>query len=356
MKALRYYDNRDIRVEDIPAPAGELGPHEVLVRITHCGICGSDLHEYLDGPLYSPGEPHPQTGASRPTIMGHEFSGVVEGVGGAVASVAVGDRVAGMPQRFCGTCRQCLRGRQQTCERLAAVGYSTRWGGLAEYGVFDDDQVFALPEGVSNVLGALVEPTAVAVHAVEAAPVAIGDVVLITGGGPIGLLVAMCARAAGAGRILLSEPHDARRARAEALGFCTAVDPRVESLAEVVAAATDGAGADVCIECSGSAPAVASAFEAVRLGGTIVQTAMASAPISIDTSARLTMRDVIYKGVYCYDVTSWPKVIGLIASGAIDPEPLVTSRVPLERAPEAFDALLDPTRDEVKILITGSEA
>ncbi|KAB1644937.1 2,3-butanediol dehydrogenase [Gulosibacter chungangensis] len=356
MKALRTHGHQDLRLDTIAAPElGDLGAKQVLLKIAYCGICGSDLHEHLHGPLYTPGEPHPQTGVTRPITMGHEFSGTVEAVGEGVASVRVGDRVAAMPQRFCGECRQCLRGRQQTCERLAAVGYSTAWGGIAEYGIFDEDQVFALPANVSTKVGAVVEPTAVALHAVETAPVQAGDTVVISGGGPIGLLVAMCAHAAGATKIFLSEPHDARRARAAASGLVTAVNPLTEDLVDRVSDATDGEGADVCFECSGSQPALQGLFDSVGYGGTIVQTAMAAKPMSIDTSPQLTMRDVTYRGVYCYSVTSWPRVIELIASGRIDPEPLITSTFSLDDAASAFDALVDPTRDEVKILIDCSE-
>lgn len=355
MKALRTHGHRDLRLDEIPMPnVADLGAKQVLLKISFCGICGSDLHEHLHGPLYTPGEPHPQTGVTRPITMGHEFSGTVEAVGESVTSVRVGDRVAAMPQRFCGECRQCLRGRQQTCERLAAVGYSTAWGGIAEYGIFDDDQVFALPENVSTRVGALVEPTAVALHAVETARVQPGDTVVISGGGPIGLLVAMCANAAGATKIFISEPHDARRARARASGIATAVNPLVDDLADLVLDATDGAGAGVCFECSGSQPALKGLFDSIGYGGTIVQTAMAAKPMSIDTSPKLTMRDITYRGVYCYSVTSWPRVIDLIASGHIDPESLVTSTFSLAEAASAFDALVDPNRDEVKILIDCS--
>lgn len=353
MQAFRYHGNRDVRLDDVDPP-GKLGPHEVLVRITHCGICGTDLHEFTDGPLYTPSAPHPLTGTQRPVTMGHEFSGVVENIGEKVTSVMVGDRVAGMPQRFCGRCRQCRAGREQTCENLAAVGYSAPWGGLAEQGVFGDDQVFPLPANVSNSVGALVEPTAVALHAVQSAPVQAGDVVVITGGGPIGLLVAMCARAAGATEVYLSEPHDARRARVEQLELAVAVDPRAENLVDIVLGRTDGAGADVCIECSGNQRAIDACLGAVRLGGTVVQTALGPTPFTVDAATSLTLRDVTYRGVYCYPVTSWPRVIELIASGAIDPEPLITSTIPLRHAAEAFEALMDTSRDEVKILIRCS--
>lgn len=123
---------------------------------------------------------------------------------------------------------------------------------------------------------------------------------------------------------------------------------------EIVREHTDGAGADVAIECSGNQRAVDACLGAVRLGGTVVQTALGPKPFTIDAAASLTLRDVTYRGVYCYPVTSWPRVVALIASGAINPEPLITTTVPLEHATEAFDALMDPTRDEVKILIACS--
>jgi (R,R)-butanediol dehydrogenase/meso-butanediol dehydrogenase/diacetyl reductase len=235
---------------------------------------------------------------------------------------------------------------------LAAVGLTWPWGGFAEYAVVGEAQVAALPDTMSDAAGALVEPTAVAVHAVSSSPVRPGDTVLITGGGPIGQLVALAAIAAGAGGVILSEPSAGRRERAAGLGVTAVIDPLAEGAAEPIAGLTGGAGADVCIECAGSQAALDACLAAVRIGGTIVQTALHHRPVQIDASARLTLRDVTLKGVYCYPVTSWPRVIGLIASERLPAERIVTGRIELGELVEAgLHQLLERDSDQVKILV-----
>lgn len=353
MRAARFYTAGDLRVEQIPAPQlTDLGPHDVIVRVRECGICGTDLHEYAHGPLYTPVDPHPVTGASLPITLGHEFSGEIVAVGAEVASVAPGDPVAAMPQIYCGSCRQCLAGRQNTCANLAATGYSGAWGGLAEYALLRENQVSPLRPGMSFAQGAVVEPAAVAVHSVESAAIAPGGSVLITGGGPIGQLVALAAKGVGAGAVVLSEPNAARREQASRLGITRVVDPIAEDLAAITAELTDGEGFASCIEASGGQPALDACFEHVALGGTIVQTAMAPRPMQIQADSRLTMRDVTYKGVYTYPVTSWPRVIGMLDSGVFPAEQIITSTVPLEDVTKALDSLADPNGTDLKILVT----
>lgn len=352
MRAARFYTAGNVRVDEVAAPRGAPGPHDVLVRNRLCGICGTDMHEYRDGPVYTSREPHPVSGASLPQILGHEYSGVVEAIGAEVTNVRVGDRVAVMPQVYCGRCEACLTGRQQSCADGVAVGYTWPWGGFAEYSVVPDLQVSPLPDDLSDAAGALVEPAAVAVHAVASAPVRAGDAVLVTGGGPIGQLVALASVALGAGTVVLSEPNNGRRARAAVLDTGVVVDPVNGDLAAVVADASAGRGADVAIECSGSLPGLDACLTQVRTGGTVVQTALQARPVEIDVSAHLTVRDVALKGVYCYPVTSWPRVIRLMASGRMPAERVVTGRVLLDDISEqGFKALLDPEGDHVKILV-----
>ena len=177
------------------------------------------------GPIVTPVEPHPLTGAQNPQILGHEFAGDVLAVGPGVTLVEEGDRVAIMPLAYCGTCAYCRRGLQHLCATMACVGLSHAWGGMAEFATVAEYQVVRLPEGVTHPQGALIEPTAVAAYGVERAGVSPGDRVLITGAGPIGALAALCARAAGASTVYISEPNPARRARAEAFEVAIVLDP-----------------------------------------------------------------------------------------------------------------------------------
>jgi (R,R)-butanediol dehydrogenase/meso-butanediol dehydrogenase/diacetyl reductase len=256
-----------------------------------------------------------------------------------------------MPLFFCGECSACREGREQCCIKLGAVGYNWRWGGMGEYAVVADHQVARLPDEMTDTQGALVEPTAVAVHAVSSAPVRVGDVVLVTGG-PIGQLVALSALAAGAGAVYLSEPNPRRRKRAATLGLTGVLDPTTtDVIAELHEQFPDGI--DAAIECAGHQRALEACIDAVRPGATVVQTALHSKPVQIDPT-RLTLRDVSLKGVNCFPVTSWPRVIRLIASGRLPAERVVTATIGLAGAIEdGFQALLDPEGDHIKILVAA---
>ena len=209
MRAVRYHAARDIRVEEIPEPSG-LGHGELLVRPRFCGICGTDLHEYVAGPIVTPSEPHPLTGAQNPQILGHEFSADVLEVGEGVENAQPGDRVAIMPLAFCGYCYFCVRGLNHLCVRMGCVGLSWAWGGLGELAIVNDYQVAVIPDALSYEQGALIEPAAVAEYGVQRGGVRAGDSVLVTGGGPIGALAVLAVQAVGAGAVYLSEPNPVR--------------------------------------------------------------------------------------------------------------------------------------------------
>ena len=161
MRALRFHAARDLRIEDVAEPPAPR-EGEVVIRVATCGICGTDLHEYVSGPIVTPVDPHPLTGAQNPQILGHEFAGDVMAVGPGVTRVAEGDRVAVMPLAYCGTCAYCRRGLQHLCATMACVGLSHAWGGMAEFATVAEYQVVRLPDGVTHPQGALIEPTAVA--------------------------------------------------------------------------------------------------------------------------------------------------------------------------------------------------
>src|ERR1700722_9874970 len=198
MRAARFYSARDIRIDEVPEPDQDLGARDVVVKPRWCGICGTDLHEYMAGPIIIPVEPAPTTGG-RAQIMGHEFSGEVLAVGSEVSHLGPGDRISVMPLAYCGECYYCRRGLNNLCPRMACVGLMTPWGGFAEVAVVQDYQAWPLPESVSYEQGAVIEPAAAAAYGVERGQVRAGDTVLVTGGGPIGALAVLAAFAAGAG-------------------------------------------------------------------------------------------------------------------------------------------------------------
>jgi (R,R)-butanediol dehydrogenase / meso-butanediol dehydrogenase / diacetyl reductase len=355
VRAVRFHAARDIRVEDVAEPDGDLGPRDVLVRPHWVGICGTDLHEYLAGPIVTPVEPHALTGATLPQTLGHEFSADVLEVGSEVTTARPGDRIAVMPLAYCGHCYYCRRALNHLCVDMGAVGLSWAWGGLADLAVIADYQVGAvLPDEVSYEQGALVEPTAVAEYGVARGGLRPGDTVLVTGAGPIGALVVLCAQAAGAGAVYLSEPNAARAARAGALGATAILDPRATDVAAEVRDRTEGVGVDVSIECAGNERALNTCVEATRKHGTVVQTGLHVGPASV-TPMVWAEHDLSIIGTWCFRVFDFPRITSQIASGAIPVERVITARTTLERAvPDGFDRLVDPEGDELKVLVAAS--
>ena len=351
MRAVRFHAARDIRIEDVPEPSGELGPRQVLVRPRSVGICGTDLHEYLAGPIVTSVAPHPLTGAALPQILGHEFAADVEAVGAEVRHVRPGDRVSIMPLAYCGDCHFCRRGLNQLCTRMGCVGLSWAWGGFASHAVVEHYQAWLLPDSLSYEQGALIEPAAVAAYGVARAGVDPGDTVLVTGAGPIGALTVLAALAAGAGAVFLSEPNERRSARAGALGATAVLDPGRTDVAGELRERTDGLGVDVAIECAGNERALSTCIEAVRARGTIAQVGLHVRPATLD-AMRLAERELSIVGTWCYPVHEWPRITAQVAAGAFPVERVVTDRIGLEdTVTRGFDALVDPASDHIKILV-----
>jgi (R,R)-butanediol dehydrogenase/meso-butanediol dehydrogenase/diacetyl reductase len=352
MRAVVFHQQHDIRVEDVPEPHGVTGT-QVLVEPLWCGICGTDLHEYTSGPIVTATRPHPLTGVTIPQTLGHEFSARVLDVGPDVRSVAVGDRVSIMPLIYCGHCDMCRRGANHLCRVMACTGLSAPTGGLAERAVVEEYQVARLPDEVTNVQGAIVEPAAVALYGVERSRMRPGDRVLLMGAGPIGALAALAASASGAGEIFIAEPNPYRADFAARLNIGEVLTAVGDELIGQIQDRTDGAGVDVAIECAGKEAALNAAVEAVRPQGTVVQTGLHTRPASTFPE-RWSAKDITIEGTWCYSVRDWPRVIRLIARGRYTVERVVTAQLPLENVvTEGFDRLIDPAGDQVKVLASA---
>ena len=349
MRALRFHAARDLRIENVAEPPAP-GSGEVVVRVVACGICGTDLHEFVAGPIVTSVEPHPLNGAQNPQILGHEFAGDVVAIGPGVTGVTVGDRVAIMPLAYCGHCAYCRRGLQHLCATMACVGLSHAWGGMAELATVAEYQVVRLPEGVTYQQGALIEPTAVAAYGVERAGVRPGDRVLVTGAGPIGALAALCARSAGASTVYVSEPNPARRARTEALEVATVLDPTAVDVPEFLREQSDGLGVDVAIECSGHPNGFTAAIRSLRRRGTLAQTGLFVGEASVEPML-WALNDLTIVGTWCYWVYGFDRIAAQIAAGDLPVERVVTSTVMLDGALNAFAQLASGTADEIKVLI-----
>lgn len=353
MLAARLHGQKDIRLEEVAEP-DRVGPNEVRVDPHWTGICGTDLHEYLDGPMIAGTEPHPLTGAKMPQILGHEFSAVVAEIGADVDTVAVGDRVSIMPLVYCEECYFCRRGMNQMCPNMACVGLSTLWGGFASSAVVQQHQVSRIPDSLSFEQGALIEPAAAAVTTVQRGNVQPGDSVLVAGAGPIGALSVLAARAAGAGKVYVAEPNAGRGELMGELGADAVFDPTSTDVPAELRELTEGYGVDSALECAGSAAALGDCLAATRTRGTIALCGIHVENASIDPM-QITSRELTLTGVWAYSVHDWPRIAAQIESGAFPVERVVTSKITLSQLLEdGFDTLADGEGAELKILVDPS--
>ena len=352
MKALRFHGQRDLRIEDV-APPGTPTADNVTVRVRYAGICGTDLHEYLSGPIFVSKTPHPMTGAALPVILGHEFSAVVEEVGPEVTEVAIGDRVAILPHLTKRTDFYARRNLGQFSPEVGLVGLSWHWGGMGEQVTLPQANLVRLPETVSDEQGALLEPSAVALNAIDETGLRVGGTVLITGAGPIGALTALAARAAGASRIYVHDPNTARLAHLSGFDDLRLFSGPPEEVLDAIAAETE-AGVDAAIECAGQISAFDLCAEALRHVGTLALVGLFGARQSVDLF-QLCEKGIRLHGCLGNDSTIGPRVAALIASGDFPVETLVTGRIALKDAVAGgFEALAMPGTHHQKILIEMS--
>ncbi|WP_435061831.1 2,3-butanediol dehydrogenase [Amycolatopsis thermoflava] len=353
MKAARFHGPGDIRIDEVPDP--RVGPGQVEVSVDWCGICGTDLHEYLEGPIFIPpaGSPHPLTGVGLPVVMGHEFAGVVSAVGPGVNGIAEGDRVAVEPYHVCGKCAACQAGRYNICRNLGFIGLSGNEGGFAERCVVDQRWIHQLGDLPTDI-GALVEPLAVGYHAVRLSGIPEGGTAAVYGAGPIGLVTAAALKARGAGRVIVVEPAAARKSKAGPAGADVVIDPTTDDATEAIRDLTDGAGADVAFECAGIDAVLASAISSVRPGGTVVNVAIWGHVPRVAVND-LVMSEINLVGslAYCGDHAG---TIALLREGKVDASQFITGRITLDDLVDGgFRELIDNKEDNVKILVSPRE-
>lgn len=333
----------DIRRED--RAIGNLPPGHVLVGIRRMGICGSDVHYFLDGQI---GAFYP----TRPFILGHEAAGEIVEVAPDVDRLRAGMRVAIEPSQPCRTCRYCSSGRYNLCQHMKYLGSASTQpptdGMFCEFAVIPASSCFAVPDALDDTLAALVEPLSVAIHAVRQAGSIYGSSVLITGGGAIGQLVLVVARAYGAGKIGLSDPVEQRRQVASIFQAHAVFNPNDPALVDRAFDFCAG-GFDSIFEVSGSPHALRQAFDLVRPGGTIVQ--VGSLPSDVNLPANLVMRkELRLVGSFRF-ANVFQDAIDLIASGRVDLHPLVTHTFSFDRFQEAMD-LACAREGAIKVQVT----
>ncbi|MGI9430236.1 MAG: zinc-dependent alcohol dehydrogenase [Bythopirellula sp.] len=331
MQAGVLYGERDLRLEAAEHPAP--GPGEVLLRVSRVGICGTDVHYYTHGRC-GPFIP------SRPFILGHEFVATVEQLGPDVQQPQVGDRVVVNPARSCGSCEACLSGRGNLCGHVVMLGSGSTTpptnGAYAEFVVAGAQQCYPIPDSMDDGIGAMMEPLSVALHAIGRAGGVAGASVLVTGGGPIGLLVAVAAQTLGARLVVVSEPSAARRTLADALGVDHVLDPGSTNFTEQATDVCDG-GFDKVFEASGVKAAVQGTMDVVCRGGTIVQIGtVGDNHVSLPVND-LMLREVSLLGTFRY-ANEFPLAIRLAASGRIGVlNDLITGVHPLNEMQQAMN-------------------
>jgi (R,R)-butanediol dehydrogenase/meso-butanediol dehydrogenase/diacetyl reductase len=352
MRAAVWYARHDIRVEEFPDPA-RLAADEVRLRVTWCGICGTDLEEYLCGPLFIPvGKPNPLTGRCAPMVIGHEFVGTVVEAGSGVTDLSPGDRVAVDTLIHCGECFFCKRHQVHLCERLAIMGLMTD-GGLCEYINAPRYMCFRYSDSLPDTHAALAEPASVAVRSARRGRLEAGESVAILGAGTIGLLTLAVARALGAGEVLVVEPAESRRSVAMALGATAAVDPSSADPLKAVRDLTGGRGADVVFECAGNTATMSMAPELARRAGRIVLVGLHDAPIPIRLVSVVTgEKELIGSFSHVYD-EDFSEAVDLLSAGKMEAAPFITAQIGLTDLVSAgLDELASSKARHLKILVS----
>jgi (R,R)-butanediol dehydrogenase/meso-butanediol dehydrogenase/diacetyl reductase len=349
MKAARFYARNDLRIDDVPEP--EVRARTVKIEVAWCGICGTDLHEFLEGPIFvpTPGHPHPLSGEEAPVTMGHEFSGTIVEVGEGVDELAIGDNVVVEPYFVCDKCAPCKAGNYHLCTQMGFIGLSGGGGGLGEKIVVDTRWVHKIGD-IPLDEAALIEPLSVAHHAVTRSGAKTGDVALIGGSGPIGLLTAAVLKSMGVTTII-SELSTARKEKAHSSGVADyVIDPSQEDLQTRVQEITDSVGADVAFECAGVNAVLDTLLHAVKPAGVVVNVSIWGHPATVDMQ-KIVLKEIDLRGTIAY-VRDHAAAIRLVQDGKVDLKPFITGRIALEDlVDKGFDTLINHNDTAVKILV-----
>ena len=324
MLAAVYRGRRSIAVEEMPVP--DPGAGEVMIEVSHCGICGSDLHFVIEG-WGQPGSVH-----------GHEYSGIVVATGPDVDGVRVGDRVVGGPGRRCGRCKPCTSGRPNLCVEHKITGDEAFKGAFAHYKTLEVDAVYPIPAALDLRTAALAEPVAVALRGVRRSGLRPGDRALVTGGGPIGTLTVAILRALGIDDVTVSEPHDRRRRLAAEVGATATCTPDAFATPampmEIVEHPFDAA-----IECSGRGDALVTALGQLAKGGTLVLSGTGMERPKLEF-IRVIINELTITGSAEYTPDDFRDAIDLLADGRLPTAALIEDRdVPLTGVLDAMEHL-----------------
>jgi L-iditol 2-dehydrogenase len=328
----------NVHYTDVPEPTP--GPGQVLIEVKNAGVCGTDIHIFKSEYVIKP-----------PVILGHEICGTIAETGAGVTRWRVGDRVTVNPSagRLCGACRFCRLGVPFLCVDRAAVGSGMN-GGFAKHLVVREEIVFPLPSSLDFETGALCEPFACAVQAVmELTAIRPGEIVAVSGPGPIGLMCTMLAKAHGARVVLIGTAKDAVRLELGlALGADHAIRAEDGAVAEMVRQLTHGYGADVVLECAGAPASAAMCLDIIRKMGRYTQVGIFGAPFQVDLD-KVVLKQLRMQGSICHTWETWDTTLRLLGNGVFDLRPLISNRLPLSRWEDAFQGVIQGK--ETKVLL-----
>ncbi len=324
MKSAVFYGKHDLRVEEAPKP--QLGPADVLIQVKACGVCGTDVHIYEGDQGAADVTP--------PTILGHEFAGIVAEVGSGVHTFRPGDRVCVDPNCYCGACDPCRKGMAHYCEHM--IGYGTTVnGGFAEYCAVDVRQVYRLGENTSFEQGAMTEPVACCLHGIDMCEIRPGHRVAVIGGGMIGLLMLQLSRLAGAARVALLEPVESKREVGRSLGADVCIDPLHGDVKEALSAAGMDSP-DVVIECVGRPSTIAQAIEIAGNKAVVMMFGLTKPDETVAIKPfEIFRKELVLKASYINPYTQ-KRALDLIDSGRLDVSSMVYEVCGLEKLAEVL--------------------
>lgn len=330
MQALQLVAPRELEVRTIPDPP-DPGPGEVVVRLRACGVCGSDVHFYLEDNCAG-------TPALYPSVLGHEPAGEIAAVGAGVESLAVGDRVAVEPAMACGRCEQCMTGHRNICEHITFMGGVQLPGLLREYAVMPAVNALKVPNDMDFVTAAAIEPVAVLLHSYKLAGLKVGETVAVMGAGPIGLLAVQLAKLAGASTVICADRVAHRLQRAKELGADVVVDVDKDSVVDAVFDATHHKGAHVVIDAAGKTASMNAGIASARNAGRMVIVGIPAeqeSPLKLWDAMQRELTITIQKRSNGNDHDA----LDLLAAGRLDANSIITHRFSLDRGAEAFETM-----------------
>ncbi len=340
-KAIYMHGTNEMVWKDVPMPV--LADHDVLIKVEAVGICGSDVHYYQHGRIGD-------FVVEGDFILGHECAGEVVEIGSGVKTLKVGDRVALEPGKTCGKCEFCKTGRYNLCPDVEFFATPPYHGVFSNYVAHPEDMCFKLPENVSNVEGALVEPLAVGLHAANQGGVKLGDTVIIYGSGCIGLVSLLASKAMGASKIILVDVLENRLKTALKLGATHVINPMEADVLKTVAEITQGKGAHVVIDTAAAEVTVKQTVDVLKTGGTIVLVGMTVKDEVAFNFMKLMGKEGTLKTIFRYR-NLYPVAINAIASGVINVKDIVSHEFDFEDTKEAFDFVVNNAQDVVKAVI-----